>query len=208
MKATITIKETKETIKNKKINLYSYEDIEQILTNKVSGFIKLGYRFYSYNGTQGESAKVSLTKDGKTVFIFRLEKCYSGNQDAVKLYIKRYDNVVRDKILWSSEGVLVEETKYIQITKKASAINGRKIKYVDNLEDFQEIEKIQLERKQRNYVSDFIVLPESLKKYAWNIVKNLKGCKSVKKSDIESLEKHDRNYLVRVKNRYNVIWLN
>lgn len=179
----------KTTVNGKEIKLFNRESIEEFYTKCVKNYLDVGYNFYFYSGSQGEEVKTCLTKDGgKTVYDIFVDKRCKCDKTVLTVCIKKFEDVYPNKILWLSEGEEVFKMEFYLI----SEIKDNEV-YVDNVEDFETLKNISLERYRTTYdikkMEKYVELPKSCYKTALKIIQKRKGYKSIQLKDIESIKR-------------------
>ena len=175
----------KTTVNGKEIKIFNRKSIEELYTKCVKNYLDVGYNFYFNSGSQGEEVKTCLTKDGgKTVYVIFVYKDYKYDKTVETIWIKKFEDVYPNKILWLGEGEEVFKMKFYLISER----KGNEV-YVDNVEDFKTLKNISRERY--NTIRDVeemekrVELPKSCYKTALKIIQKRKGYKSIQMKDIK-----------------------
>ena len=189
----------KTTVNGKEIKVFGRNDISVIFTQKVNEMLGQGYMFYFDSGTQEEEGKVCLTNDGgKTVYVFYVHtenetidetswlRAYTILITAEKFTLKYVGET-----LWLGKGEKFFEAKWYCINHRRS---GKDV-YVEKVEEFKMIKKIQSERRHvRNEMrNNKITLSEKCYKIAVSILNKRSGYKSVKVRHITKVERRNDN---------------
>lgn len=175
----------KTTANGKEIKLFGLNEIGMAFTEKVNEYLMKGFIFYlgeEGRGHQGEETKVCLTNDGgKTVYVIFLNKAYNGLDlsNTMELFVKKYERTGRTFWL-EKEGEEIYKKVFYEISSR------RRI-YVENEEDWKAITKISNERFYAKYANknQLKKLPATANKVAFQILKKMKGYKSVPLKNIE-----------------------
>lgn len=177
--------------------VYNINYLEEIFTQHIINFYKMGYNFYSKcsGGSQGEEMKVYLS-NGKKILCIRIEsrKCtdnifYVYEQDLIVEEFCDFDSTT----LWNGNGKILIKYPFYVFDSKG------KYKYTDDFGFVKEIEKKRRERMSRNSPSSSIFHFNRCSSKLYRFVKSKIGYKSVKLKDIYKIYHHyyndnDRNY--------------
>lgn len=177
----------KTTVNGKEIKLFGRNEIGMAFTEKVNEYLMKGFIFYlgeEGRGHQGEETKVCLTNDGgKTVYVIFLDKRYNGfnSADTMELFVKKYERTGRTFWL-EKEGEEIFRKVFYEISSRR-----RNDVYVENEKDSKAITKISDERLHAKYANknQLKKLPATANKVAFQILKKMKGYKSVPLKNIE-----------------------
>lgn len=172
----------KEICMTNDIEVIKMDDISSYVATMVKGFLDHGFKFYFISGSQGELEHYAFTKDGgKTVFVIwvyeKYEKVLDDSDDVLHITCKKYIGINEHSILWMSEGEVIDDNKFYRIS-------SRKKVYVKSIIDYERVNLIRHGRVCDRFSPVPYVFSDSAKKVAYNIIKNRKGYKSVKLSDI------------------------
>lgn len=175
----------KTTVNGKEIKLFGCNEISKVFTDKVNEYLMNGFIFYvgeEGRGHQGEEFKVCLTNDnGKTVYVIFLDKCFNGRSlpNTMELFVKKYERTGR--IFWLNEGEEICKKVFYEISSRRNNV------YVENEEDSKAITKISDERFHAKCTNENQLkkLPVTANKVAFQILKKMKGYKSVPLKNIE-----------------------
>lgn len=177
------------TINGKEIKLFRKQDVEMVFTNKVNEFLAQGFYFNMTEGArghQGEEMKVCLTNDGgKTAYLIFVDREYGrfsdNSPDAIVIYVKKYEDAERGT-LWIKEGEEVWKKTFYAIERTRRY--GKEV-YVESLDEFKLIQKIQEERFNKKHNLPYEKeLPESTRRIAVNILRKKKGYKATLLKDV------------------------
>lgn len=179
----------KTTVNGKEIKIFNRKSIEELYTKVVKNYLDVGYNFYFYSGSQGEKVKTCLTKDGgKTVYVIFVDKDYKCDKTVETIWIKKFEDVYPNKILWFSQGEEVFKMEFYLISER----KGNEV-YVDNVEDFKTLENISRERyytiRDIEKMEKYVELPKSCYKTALKIIQKRKSYKSIQLEDIKSIKR-------------------
>ena len=162
--------------------VYDISYLEEIFTQHIINFYKMGYNFYSKcsGGSQGEEMKIYLS-NGKRILCIRIEsrKCidnffYVYKQ---KLIVEAFENF-NETILWNNKGEILNIYTFYVFDSKG------KYKYTDDFELAKEIEKKRCERMLRNRPLSLIFHFDRCSNKLYRFVKSKKGYKTIKPKDV------------------------
>lgn len=177
-------------IGNREVNVVDNDYIAKRFSGLVASYLQNGFYFdINHNsGTQGEVKNAVLTDGNKCYKIYANREYFEFNY-VFALYVKTYD--VSKGTLWNSEGTEIFSEKFYRM--------GDSDKYITELVDFNEYIKIRNERRNKRYeiinLAKWSVMPKSVNKVALRIIKNMRGFKSVKASDINRVERMNNRKL-------------
>jgi hypothetical protein len=182
--------------------VYNINYLEEIFTQHIINFYKMGYNFYSKcsGGSQsGEEMKIYLS-NGKRILCIRIEsrKCINGffwiyKQDLVIEAFDDFDTTT----LWNNRGeILIRNSFYVFDSKG-------KYKYIDDFELAKEIEKKKCERSRiENYFLSCLIFEyDRCSSKLYRFVKSKKGYKSIKPKNIHKVQ-HKVRYNGKYKYSY------
>lgn len=180
----------KTIVNGKEIKLFNKAGIGAEFTKVVNEYLQNGFIFNlaeSTNGTQGEEMRVNLTNDGgNTVYIIYLDRCYCDDENfrrqGLNLIVEKFEDAKDKSTLWHGKGKIVSERMFYCI----SDFYYNPV-FVDNKADFEAITKISNERHHAKYAGNnkFKKLPATANKVAFQVLKKMKGYKSVPLKNIE-----------------------
>lgn len=162
--------------------VYNINYLEEIFTQHIINFYKMGYNFYSKcsGGSQGEEMKVYLS-NGKKILCIRIEsrKCIDNFFYVYKqeLIVEAFENF-NETILWNNKGEILNIYTFYSFDSKG------KYKYTDDFELAKEIEKKRCERMLRNRPLSLIFHFDRCSSKLYRFVKSKKGYKTVKPKDV------------------------
>ena len=187
----------KTTVNGKEIKVFGRNDISVIFTQKVNEMLAQGYMFYFDSGSQGEEGKVCLTNDGgKTVYVFYVHTGYEtvdetswSRADTILITAEKFTLKYAGETLWLGKGEKFFEVKWYCINHRRP---GKDV-YVEKVEEFKMIEKIQSERWHIRYEmkNHEITLNEKCYKIAVSILNKRSGYKSLKVRHITKIERNE-----------------
>lgn len=187
----------KTTVNGKEIKVFGRNDISVIFTQKVNEMLAQGYMFYFDSGSQGEEGKVCLTNDGgKTVYVFYVHTGYEtvdetswSRADTILITAEKFTLKYAGETLWLGKGEKFFEVKWYCINHRSP---GKDV-YVEKVEEFKMIEKIQSERWHVRYEmkNHGITLNEKCYKIAVSILNKRSGYKSLKVRHITKIERNE-----------------
>jgi hypothetical protein len=158
--------------------VYDISYLEEIFTQHIINFCKMGYNFYSK--CSGGSMKIYLS-NGKRILCIRIEsrKCIDGFFFVYKqeLVIEVFNNFDTN-ILWNNKGEILNIYTFYVFDSKG------KYKYTDDFEFAKEIEKKKCERILRNRPLSSVFHFDCCSSKLYRFVKSKKGYKTVKSKDI------------------------
>lgn len=168
--------------------VYNISYLEEIFTQHVINFYKMGYNFYSKcsGGSQGEEMKIYLS-NGEIILCVRIEhrKCIDGffwiyKQELVIEAFNDFDT----NILWNSRGEILIKSSFYVFDSKG------KYKYTDDFELAKEIEKKKRERSriEEYFLSCLIFEYDRCSSKLYRFVKSKKGYKSIKPKNIYKVQ--------------------
>lgn len=184
------------------------KEIDVLFTNKMVEYINKGYSIHSntMGGSQGEQAKVDLSKDNDVIRIL-LHTKYSG-LSCTKLVItigrntNKLHNTSTD-IIWNNDLEILEEIEFIKLSEN----------YYVTPEEYPSIREKQKNRLHHKTNYSCKNFSDEAKKIVLSFIQRQPKCKSIKLKDIERVyrvvDKHYINdtifsqYIVEAKgNRY------
>lgn len=181
-----------------KQKIFTAKEINKIYTEGVKSYLDKGYVFNTSTmaGSQGEIARVDLT-NSKEVIRIRIQNF--GMIDTVKIIIEKFgkgfckDNFVDYDTIWNDAGEIIKEMCFYEVdTKRAVS------KYTDDKNFFEQIKEKRIARYRNRPNNSFSKEIKFNRKIVLGIIKNHKGFKSVKESEIEKVIKHGKYYTIHV----------
>ncbi len=180
----------KTIVNGKTIKLFDKAGIGVEFTKVVNEYLQNGFVFNlaeSTSGSQGEEMRVNLTNDGgNTVYVIYVDRCSISDENfrkqGLNLVVEKFVDVKNASTLWRGRGEVVSERMFYCI----SDFYYNPV-FVDNKADFEAITKISNERCHAKYVGNnkFKKLPATSNKVAFQILKKMKGYKTVPLKNIE-----------------------
>lgn len=166
--------------------VYNISYLEEIFTQHIINFYKMGYNFYSKcsGGSQGEEMKIYLS-NGERILCVRIEsiKCidnifYVYEQNLIVEEFCDFDST----ILWNNRGKILIKYPFYAFYSKG------KYKYTDDFELAKEIEKKRRERMLKNIPLRSIFHFDHCPSRLYKFVKKQIGYKSTKLKDIYKID--------------------
>lgn len=181
-----------------KQKIFTAKEINKIYTEGVKSYLDKSYVFNTSTmaGSQGEIAKVDLT-DNKEVIRIRIERFVMN--DVVKIIFEKFDkkfckdNFEDYGFIWNDAGKIIKEICFYEISDKRAVS-----KYTDDKEFMEQIEEKRIARYRNRPTNSFSKEIKFNRKIVLGIIKNHKGFKSVKESEIEKVIKHGKCYTIHV----------
>ena len=195
----------KTIVNGKEIKLFDKAGIGVEFTKIVNEYLQNGFVFNlaeSTSGSQGEEMRVNLTNDGgNTVYIIYINRCSISDENfrkqGLNLVVEKFVDAKNASTLWRGRGEIVSEKIFYCITD--FYYNP---KFVDNKADFVTIMKISYERRHARYTNRFKELPATANKVAFQILKKMKGYKSVPLKNIEYVAREvEKGFAVKLSNQ-------
>lgn len=162
------------------------KDIENAFTAKVAQYLADGYVFNltTMNGSQGEDGKVDLRKGNEIIRIL-LDRKYEGDFEIFYLLVGRNTDRLSggwSDIIWNEHLEEIECIDFYVIGKRKGG------EYYGTKEEAEAAQKKRIARCGRKLMHVETELSEAYKEIAYRILKKRDCFKSIKKSNITSVE--------------------
>ena len=165
------------------------EELDRRFTEAVTRYMSRGLFIATASmcGHQGEDGKLDLT-DGKVTYrILAYRTCRGFKNDVYIIEVRKYDEYVRSSmgnVLWNEKGELIETVcKVYRIDRWGEGV------YVETEEEAKAIGALQLERYRKNDDAPWKTLNSFDAETVLKAVKNRRGYKRTKASDIVRVER-------------------